>query len=69
MGDFIGAVDPRTGTGVLIGDIQELWSVPGRMTDCPVGPFRIQAGTTPSGSVLYSVKTGSISVVDPGFTL
>jgi len=43
--------------------------VPGRMTDCPVGPFRFNAGTTTSGSVLYSVKTGSVSLVDPGFTI
>jgi hypothetical protein len=69
LNDFLGGVDPRTGAGVLIGDIQELWTVPGRMTDCPVGPFRINAGTTTSGSVLYSVKTGSVSLVDPGFTI
>ena len=69
VGDFTGGLDPKTGAALLIGNIQELWSVPGRMTDCPVGPFQILANTDASGSVRYSVDTGTVSVVDPGFTI
>jgi hypothetical protein len=69
VGDFTGGLDPRTGAALLVGNIQELWSVPGRMSDCPVGPFQILANTDSSGSVRYSVNTGTDSVVDPGFTI
>jgi hypothetical protein len=69
VGDFTGGLDPKTGAALLVGNIQELWSVPGRMTDCPVGPFQILANTDASGSVLYSADTGTVSVVDPGFTI
>jgi hypothetical protein len=69
VGDFTGGLNPKTGAALLIGNIQELWSVPGRMTDCPVGPFQVVANTMASGSVLYSVNTGTVSVVDPGFTI
>lgn len=69
MSNFSGGLDPGTGAAFIVGDIEELWTQAGTMTNCVVGPFRVAARTNAPGAIGYSAKTGTVSMVDPDFTL
>ena len=67
--DFSGGLDPGNGAAFIVGDIQEVWTQEGTMTSCVVGPFHVAARTNAQGAHGYSTKTGTVSMVDPEFTL
>jgi hypothetical protein len=69
MSDFSGGLDPGNGAAFIVGDLEEIWTQAGTMTNCIVGPFHVAARTNAQGAVAYSAKTGSVSMVDPGFTV
>ena len=69
MSDFNGGLDPGNGAAFIVGDIEEIWTQAGTMSNCIVGPFHVAARTNAQGAVAYSAKTGSVSMVDPGFTV
>ncbi len=59
-----GALDPQSGAAFLTGQLEELWSQPGGMSDCPVGPFSIVVQTDRPGADAYTSRTGSVTMVD-----
>ena len=59
MSDFSGGLDPNTGAAFIVGDIQEVWTQPGTMTSCVVGPFHVAARTNAPGAQGYQSKTGT----------
>jgi len=67
--DFDGGLDPISGAGFLTGNIELLWSAAPTMNNCAVGPFRIVTRTNAQGAIPYSSDTGTVSMVDPGFTV
>jgi hypothetical protein len=67
--DFRGAIDPRGGAAFLAGNVQLMISQDGSLQDCPVGPFQVVARTNAQGGLNYSSETGTVDMVDPGFTI
>lgn len=67
--DFIGIVDPATGTEWLAGRIELDWTQPGTMTGCRIGPFNVVVTTDNQGSRPYSSKTGNATMVDDNFAV
>src|SRR3954454_19165959 len=67
--DFSGGLDPGSGAAFIVGDVQEVWTQTGTMTSCVVGPFHVAARTNAQGATAYQSKTGTVSMVDPGFTV
>jgi hypothetical protein len=67
--DFSGGLDPGNGAAFIVGDIEEVWTQTGTMTSCIVGPFHVAARTNARGGRGYQVKTGTVSMVDPDFTV
>ncbi|HTD50192.1 MAG TPA: hypothetical protein VK771_06310 [Acidimicrobiia bacterium] len=67
--DFDGGLDPISGAAFVTGNIELLWSSAPTMSNCPVGPFRITTRTNAQGAIPYSSDTGTVSMVDPGFTV
>ena len=67
--DFDGGLDPISGAAFLTGNIELLWSSAPTMNNCPVGPFRITTRTNAQGAIPYSSDTGTVSMVDPDFTV
>jgi hypothetical protein len=67
--DFRGHVDPRTGHADIVGAVEQRWSATGKLTDCPVGPFVIEAATDALGARAYSEATGNALAVDDGLVV
>jgi len=67
--DFSGGIDPASGAAFLAGDVELLWSQAPTMNNCPVGPFHVVTRTNAQGAIPYSSDTGTVSMVDPGFTV
>ena len=67
--DFDGGIDPASGAAFLAGDIELLWSQAPTINNCPVGPFHVVTRTNAQGAIPYSSDTGTVSMVDPGFTV
>jgi hypothetical protein len=67
--NFQGGLDPGTGAAFIVGNIQEVWTQTGTLSSCVVGPFRVTARTNAQGGRGYQLKTGTVSMVDPAFTL
>ena len=63
--DFRGRIDPKVGVGLLVGLVEQRWTVQGSGATCSIGPLRIGAGTGVAGSRRYDETTGAITVVDP----
>src|SRR5262249_27177437 len=67
--NFSGGLDPSTGSAFLVGNFELLWSSSTTMNNCTVGPFRVVVRSNAQGATAYSTATGSVSMVDPGFTM
>ena len=48
---------------------KQLWSHDSRMPSCAVGPFRVVVRTNTQGGIEYSPQNGTVTMVDPGFTV
>ena len=67
--DFSGGLDPANGSAFLVGNFELLWSSSTTMNNCTVGPFRVVTRSNAQGAIAYSSNTGSVTMVDPGFTI
>ncbi|MGO9875023.1 MAG: hypothetical protein ACLPVY_14610 [Acidimicrobiia bacterium] len=67
--NFEGGIDPASGAAFLSGSIELLWSQSPTMNNCPVGPFQVVTRTNAQGAIPYSSDTGTVSMVDPDFTV
>ena len=66
--DFFGSVNPATRGEWLAGNLELLWSQPGTMTACPIGPFPVRLTTNSVGSRPYS-DNGTATLVDTNFAV
>jgi hypothetical protein len=66
---FTGGINPKNGSAFLLGNVEEVFTQPGTIDNCVVGPFRIAAGTSTAGGIAYSQDSGSVTVVDPNYEI
>ncbi len=67
--DFAGIINPSTGVMGLHGRLEELWTTPGSLQQCPVGPFSLDLTTTRPGAARYDGRTGAATLAQEGASI